>query len=90
MNHCSRNREKDAKHMRFHTFVQKTLDCLPRNALGTPSWAHALGSRARPEHLHGKPRFEAPVDHLAPKLRFSLRRLLKNIHPRTSLHELGE
>ena len=36
MNHCFRNREKDAKHVRFHTFVQKTLDCLPRNALGTP------------------------------------------------------
>ena len=36
MNHCSRNREKDAKHMRFHTFVQKMLYCLPGNALGTP------------------------------------------------------
>ena len=68
--------------MRFHTFVQKTLDGLPRNALGTPSWAHALGSRARPEHSHGKPRLEAPVDHLAPKLRFSLRHLLEKPTPR--------
>ena len=38
MNHCSRNREKDAKHMRFHTFVKKTSDCLPKNALGSPVW----------------------------------------------------
>ena len=36
MNHCSRNREKDAKHIRFHTFVEKTMYCLLRNALGTP------------------------------------------------------